>query len=443
MPQRTLRAVAAELAWPMNDLAYCGPMPSRTAPRQSKPTRSAPAKLDSPRAWLTVAATFLSAGVTLGIAYSFGAFFSDMADEFGSDRGATAVIFGITTFSFFWISLITGPAADRWGPRPVLFVGAVALFVGLMATSRVNSLGLGYVTYGAGVGIAAATGYIPMIAMVGGWFEQHRATAIGFAAAGIGVGTLVMSPLSAALIDTYGWRDTYVILGIAGPLIMLLCIALIDRPPARTDGPSGPPPVRFGDARRSAVFRQLWISGLCSALALFVPFVFVGQYAKERGVGSVAAAVLVGVLGGASVVARVGFGTAVSRFGSARLFRACYLVLAAGFCLWFIAGSSYVALLAFVLLLGIGYGGFVALSTIVLAERMGVIGLGSILGAFYTSQGLGGLIGPPAAGWLIDRTNGYRPTIVICGALAATAWLLLAKLPINEAGGLDPEGETT
>lgn len=395
--------------------------------------------LDSPRAWLTVVATFLAAGVTLGIAYSFGAFFSDMAEEFGSDRGATAVIFGITTFSFFWLSLISGPATDRWGPRPVLLVGTVALFVGLIATSRVESLTLGYVTYGAGVGIAASTGYIPMIATVGGWFEQHRASAIGLAAAGIGVGTLVMSPLSAALVDAYGWRDTYVILGVVGPLIMLVCVALIDRPPG--DGVSaGPPPVRFGDAWRSSVFRRLWISGLCSGLALFVPFVFVGQYAKEQGVGSVAAAVLVGVLGGASVVARIGFGTAVRRFGSARLYRSCFLLLAASFVLWLIAGGSYLALIAFVLLLGIGYGGFVALSTIVLAERMGIVGLGSILGAFYTSQGLGGLIGPPTAGWLIDRSGSYTTTIVGCFTLAVVAWLLLARLPINAAGGLEPEG---
>lgn len=394
------------------------------------------ATVDSTRAWLTVVATFFSSGITLGVAYSFGAFFSDMADEFESTRGATAVIFGITTFSFFWLSLISGPAADRWGPRPVLVVGAVALFVGLMATSRVDSLGLGYLTYGAGVGIAAATGYIPMIATVGGWFEEKRAVAIGVAAAGIGVGTLVVSPASAALINRFGWRDTYVILGVVGPVVLLACAAMIDRPP--TVG--GPAPVRFNDARNSAVFRQLWISALCSGLALFVPFVFVGQYAKERGVGSVAAAVLVGLLGGASVLARVGFGTAVKRFGSARLYRACFLVLSAGYAVWFIAGASYVLLVAFVVLLGAGYGGFVALSTIVLAERMGVVGLGSILGAFYTSQGLGGLIGPPAAGWILDHTDGYRPTILICCLLTITARLLLINLPINSHGGLEPEG---
>ena len=401
--------------------AVADPEVAVSAGRDSRPTRRrSRAQVDSPLAWLMVLATFLASGVTLGIAYSFGAFFAEMADEFGSTRGATAVIFGITTFSFFWLSLITGPATDRWGPRPVIATGALCLCVGLLATSQVNSLMLGYVTYGAGVGIAAACGYIPMIAMVGGWFEEQRATAIGLAAAGIGVGTLVVSPLSAELIERIGWRDTYVVLGVMGPVLLLWSTALIDRPP----GHAGPQPVQFRRAIGSPAFRRLWLSALCSGLALFVPFVFVGQYAKERGVGPVASSILVGVLGGASVLARIGFGTAVARFGSMLLYRSCFLLLSAGFVLWLMAGDSFAMLVAFVLLLGIGYGGFVALSTIVMAERMGVVGLGSILGLFYTSQGLGGLIGPPTAGWIIDRTGGYRTVILVCCGLTFAAWAL-------------------
>jgi MFS family permease len=322
-----------------------------------------------------------------------------------------------------------------WGPRPVLLVGAVALLVGLLATSRVQSLAAGYVTYGVGMGIAAACGYIPMVAAVGGWFDRYRATAVGLAVAGIGAGTLVMSPVSAALIDRYGWRDTFVILAIVGSVVMALCTFGVDRPP----GQPGPQPARFKDAFGSGIFRRMHLSGLCSGLALFVPFVFVGQYAEEQGVDSVAAAILVGLLGGASVLARIGFGTAVKRFGSVRLYRGCFVLLSASFVIWLVAGSSYGLLVLFVLVLGIGYGGFVALSTIVMAERFGVVGLGSVLGLFYTAQGLGGLIGPPTAGWLIDRTGGYATAIVICIGLTMTARLLLFRLPVTADGALAPE----
>ncbi len=389
--------------------------------------------VDSRRAWWTVVAAFFSSAVTLGIAYSFGAFFESMSEEFDAAAGATAVIFGITTFSFFWLGIITGRFADRFGPRIVLVVGAVALFVGLMLTSRVDSLGMGYVTYGAGVGIAAACGYVPMVATVGGWFVEKRAVAVGLAVAGIGVGTLVISPLSASMIDRYGWRDTYVVFAFGGAAILLACVPLMDRPP----GDGSPQPSRFGDALRSPVFRRIHVSALALGLALFVPFVFVGQYAKERGVDSVQAAVLVGVLGGSSVVSRIGFGSLVRTYGSFRLYRACFVIHAVSFLIWLVAGSSYTMLVLFVLVLGVGYGGFVALSPILISDRMGIAGLGSILGVLYTAPGLGGLIGPPTAGWVIDQTGTYRWAILGCFGLAVLSVVLLAGLPIDETGRLE------
>jgi MFS family permease len=390
------------------------------------------AAVDSGRAWLTVVASFLSSAVTLGTAYSFGAFFESMSEEFGSASGETAVIFGITTFSFFWLSLVTGRMMDRFGPRLVLLIGAAAMFAGLLLTSRVDSLGVGYLTYGAGVGVAAACGYVPMVAMVGGWFVRHRAVAVGVAVAGIGVGTMVMSPLSAALIDRYGWRDTYVIFAFGGAAVLLACVPLADRPP----GDGSAQPSRFGEALRSSVFRRIQLSAFALGLALFVPFVFVGQYAKQQDIGSVQAAVLVGVLGGASVLSRIGFGSLVRAFGSFRLYRACYVIHGVSFVVWLIAGSSYALLVLFVLVLGVGYGGFVALGPIVIADRMGVAGLGSILGLLYTAPGLGGLIGPPAAGWLIDTSDSYRWAIGACIAACVASVALLAGLPTTDDGRL-------
>jgi MFS family permease len=389
--------------------------------------------VDSRRAWLTVVAAFFASGVTLGTAYSFGAFFESMSEEFDAANGSTAFIFGITTCLFFSLSIISGRMSDRFGPRVVLVIGAAALFLGLIATSRVQSLGLGYVTYGLGVGIAAACGYVPMVAVVGGWFEQHRAVAVGLAVAGIGVGTLVMSPLSAALIDRWGWRDTYVFFAVGGAGVMLACVPLVDRPP----GDGSPQPSRFKDALASPVFRRYALSAFSLGLALFVPFVFVGQYAKERGIGSVQAAVLVGVLGGSSVLSRVGFGSLVRRFGSFRLYRACLIITTGSFLFWLTAGSSYAMLVLFVLALGVGYGGFVALSPIVISDRMGVAGLGSILGLLYTAPGIGALIGAPTAGWLIDTTDGYRWSIVWCIATGSLAVALLSGLPVDKSGRLE------
>jgi MFS family permease len=141
------------------------------------------------QAWVVVAAAFVSTFTVFGIAYSFGAFFTPMADEFGADSSATSIFFAITAFLYFLLGAITGPIADRIGPRRVLIVGGVCMTLGLYATSRVDSLWLGYLTYGLGVGIGVACGYIPMVAAVGQWFERGRTAALGVAVAGIGMGT--------------------------------------------------------------------------------------------------------------------------------------------------------------------------------------------------------------------------------------------------------------
>jgi MFS family permease len=305
----------------------------------------------------------------------------------------------------------------------------------LLVTSYVNSIAVGYVTYGGGAGTAAACAYIPMVATVGGWFERHRATAVGLSVAGIGVGTLVMNPLITRMLETYSWRTTFRIIGVVGAVLLVLCTMLI----ARAPGAAGTAPSRFREAARSPMFRRLWVAAMCSGLALFIPFVFVVPYAKDRGVSASAAAWVVGLLGGASVISRIGFGSLSKRFGTYRLFRIGLVLFPVSYVVWLLAGSSYLMLVLFVLVLGTGYGCFVAVSPLVLADRFGVVGLGSLMGLFYTTQGLGGLIGPPTAGRIIDSTDSYRGPMVIALCFGAASVAILFSIRPNASGGLDPE----
>jgi len=391
--------------------------------------------VDSGRAWLVVVGTFLSAAVTLGTVYSFGSFFDAMAADFNSSKGQTAVVFGVTTFAFFWLSLLTGRLADRFGPRPVMLAGAASLLIGLMATSMVNSITVGYVTYGAGAGFAGACGYIPMVATVGGWFDRHRPTAVGIATAGIGVGTLVMNPLATRLLESYSWRTTFRIIGVTGTLILIGCALLV----APIPGSVTRTPSRVREALRSGVFRRLWLAALFSGLALFVPFVFIVPHAKEHGVSPSTAAWLVGLLGGSSVISRIGFGALTKRFGAFRLFRLGLIFYPAGYLVWLVSGSSYVLLVLFVVVFGTGYGSFVAVSPLVLADRFGVVGLGSLMGLLYTTQGLGGLLGPPIAGRIIDSTDSYQGPMALGFASSVISVGLLFTIRANKAGSLDPE----
>ncbi|MBW2365018.1 MAG: hypothetical protein JRF25_08110 [Deltaproteobacteria bacterium] len=93
---------------------------------------------------------------------------------------------------------------------------------------------------------------------------------------------------------------------------------------------------------------------------------------------------MVGIIGGASIIGRLGFGALGDKISRIRLFQTTFFLVALSFSLWLLASKSYIMLVAFAVVLGAGYGGFIALSPAVAAELFGLIGLGSILGAMYT-----------------------------------------------------------
>ena len=371
-----------------------------------------------------VAATFLATFTVFGVAYSFGAFFTSMAEDFGTGKGATALMFSITTAWYFGFGLVSGRIADRTGPRPVLLVGTLSLGLGLLATSRVGSIWLGYLTYGVGVGTAVACAYVPMVSSVGGWFVRRRSMALGVSVAGIGMGTLVLAPLSDALIERYGWRTAYVILAVGGTGLLLLASLGARRPPRS----AGAPPVALKEVVWERGFVVLYVASLLVSLALFIPFVFIKTYAEDQGIDSGVAAALVGIIGGASIVGRLGLGALGARVGATRLLQLSFGVMAASFLLWLGAGGSYPMLVAFAVVMGVGYGGFIALVPAVTATLFGTVGLGTILGALYTAAGIGGLIGPPVAGEIIDRAS-YSAAIVVAMVLTAAATASLFALP--------------
>lgn len=379
---------------------------------------------DSPRAWRMAAAAFVAMFASYGVAYSFGAFFKPMAAEFGGARSQTSAVFSLTVFVWSMLGSVAGHLADRFGPRIVVSVGAIVMAVGLILTAFIDRLWLGYVTYSLGVGVGVATAYVPMIAVVGGWFLKRRNSALGIAVAGIGCGTVTVAPLAAALIGHIGWRNTYIAFGIVSAAILLACAAVAESPPVHVT----PHHINVGAAIRTRSFGLLYLNSFLSSLALFVPFVYLPAFAHDHGSGEVAAATLVGIIGGASVAGRLGLGALADRFGVIFLLKCCYLVLSLSFGIWLL-GTSYTALVVFALVLGAGYGGFVALSPAVLAELFGVRRLGTVMGLLYTSGGVGALLGPPLAGIIIDWSGGYRWAIAysLIGALASYAVLLPLK----------------
>ena len=376
------------------------------------------------------AAAFAAMFTTFGIAYSFGAFLVPVSDELGAGRPATSGVFATTTCALFALGALSGPAVDRFGPRRVVLVGAASLGLGLLLMSSADSLWQAYVGHGLGVGLAVACTYVPLVAVVGGWFERHRTLAIGIAVSGIGLGTLLVAPLAAALIEQLGWRTAYRVLGGVG-VVVVLAVAVVVRPVPVAAGAERVP--GLAARLRTPTYVRLYLAGVLLSVVLFVPFVQLPSYAESRGTGEVAAAALVGLIGAASIVGRLALGAAAARLGVLRTYQGCFAVMTGSFLLW--TGSpGYPRLALLAVLLGVGYGGFVALGPPLMAELFGVRGLGGLLGVLYTSAALGSAVGPPAAAALVEAAGGYTAVVLVALVVggAATA-VTLTISPVRDA----------
>ena len=391
--------------------------------------------MDSRRAWAVAAGAAIASGTGFGTAYTFGAFFDAMAADFGTGRGATALVFGITLLLFFGVGVISGPLSDRVGARRLVVVGALLISSGLILTSRVDSVYVGYVTYGLGVGLGGGLIATPMYATAGGWFVRRRAVAMGLVASGNGLGTLLLVPLAESLIDSHGWRTAYLIIGVLDLGLFAIAALLLRRPP----GAAAPPPAiaHMKTIIRIPAFRLMFATGLLFSVSLFIAFAFIVDFATDEGVSSSRAALLVGIIGATSIVGRLGITALSGRIPAVRLLQGCLAAQPVAFMLWYLSDGSYPVLVLFALTMGIAYGGFVALGPEVAAVLFGVVGLGGIIGMQFLGAGLGGLLGPTTAGFLADASDGQNvPILFALGASLITVVLSLG-LPTKQVLTVD------
>ncbi len=204
----------------------------------------------------------------------------------------------------------------------------------------------------------------------------------------------------------------------AGPctLLLLLVAALAQKPPA----PRIRTATTTGEALRTPAFAILWVSSFLCSVPLFIPFVFLPAFARDLGISLVASAALVGFIGVASVCGRLGLGALADRFGVIRLYLLCFALQAVSYAIW-LGAHSYLSLIIFAVVMGTGYGGYVALAPAMMAHLFGTGRLGSLVGALYTNNAFGTLIrsqgnartprapGPP------QSSSRSRPRTVVAG----------------------------
>ncbi len=410
---------------------------------------SSPSRLSNTRifyGWYVVAAAFAVTFVGFGCAYSFSTFATPLQQDFGASRGSVSLIFSMAGFLYFGLGSLSGPLADRWGSRRLALLGMLLTGLGLIAASVARSLFEVYAAYGLGVGLGVGFAYVPAIGAVQRWFVRRRGFASGLAVSGIGVGTLAVPPLASFLIEVFGWREAYLLLGVVAATIGGgMALLIVNDPGDRGLDPDGgklchgAKPAGGGVPVREAIqtrkFIGLYAACLICSFGVFVPFVHLIPYATGHGIPQSAAVLLLGAIGAGSTVGRFFLGSLADWIGRRLALPAMFAGMAAALFSWMFS-SGFWSLAAFALAFGIFYGGWVALLPAVVMDDFGGANVSGIIGILYTSVAFGTLIGPSAAGFAFDISHSYTIPILAsacASAVAAGVVAMTSKTPESKA----------
>lgn len=252
----------------------------------------------------------------------------------------------------------------------------------------------------------------PSLIMINRYFDKRRPLANGLTAAGSPVFLCTLSPLGQVLIKTYGWRGGFLIFG--GLLLNCCACAALMRPLR----PSGKEKPQLKEEKETPVkkhkmqlldcsvfknrgFLIYTIAASVMVFGLFVPPVFVVNYAKDLGIPDTDAAFLLSILGFVDIFARplcgILAGTKFMRprcvyfFGFAMLFNGI-TDLGGSF------AHDYVGLTVFCIFFGMSYGMVGALQFEVLMAIVGTQQFPSAIGLVLLMEAMAVLVGPPGAG---------------------------------------------
>ncbi|XP_062971698.1 monocarboxylate transporter 3 [Cynocephalus volans] len=410
--------------------------------------------------WVVLGACFVVTGFAYGFPKAVSVFFRALMRDFGAGYSDTAWVSSIMLAMLYGTGPVSSILVTRFGCRPVMLAGGLLASAGMVLASFATRLLELYLTAGVLTGLGLALNFQPSLIMLGLYFERRRPLANGLAAAGSPVFLSALSPLGQLLLERFGWRGGFLLLG--GLLLHCCACGAVMRPPpgpgprplgdrvgdragdapdeAEADGaglslreapPGGRPRRRLLDVAVCAdrAFVVYAVTKFLMALGLFVPAILLVNYAKDAGVPDADAAFLLSIVGFVDIVARPACGALA---GLARLRpRVPYLfslaLMANGLTdLSSARARSYGALVAFCIAFGISYGMVGALQFEVLMAAVGAPRFPSALGLVLLLEAVAVLIGPPSAGRLVDALKNYEIIFYLAGSEVALAGVFMA-----------------
>ena len=400
--------------------------------------------------WIMLVAVVFVMLAGSGIRAVFGVFIKPIEAEFGWSRAQLSGAAALSLFVLGAVGPMVGWLADVWGPRRVMLLSTAILGAGTLLSSFVGHLWQFYIS--AGLLMAMGAGGLGMATsstVAARWFVARRGLILGILGGAMSAGQMLIVPMAMVIIRFYGWRASFLWLGI-GVLVLALpmILAFVRNDPAdmglRPYGAGTAAGAAFGgvkDERRVPVSEAMgvpafWLLAVtffvCGYTSNGLVLTHLVPHAAEHGFSEMHAAQALGLMGAMNIVGTVASGWICDRFGRKGPLAFYYGIR--GLSLIFLLYVWNVpSLHVFAAIFGLNYISTVPPTTTLTANIFGRLSVGALSGWIYFSHQVGSALGAWAGGAIFDATGSYAWAFLSAAVLAFIASglsLLIKEVPI-------------
>lgn len=416
--------------------------------------------------WTIMVVSFITGGFTAGLAiWAPSVLVLPMREALGWSLTDFFWAFSIRAMVAAFIAPITGPWLDKRGGARVLgSVGVVLMGISLMGSGLIGKIGVldaidvryqFYFFFGV-IGAAAFTGsgFIIANAVLPKWFIRKRGRAMGIASMGTGLGPMAFPALALLFINSMGWREAWVALGIICIVVQLPFMLLVRTRPedmgllpdgaAALDEPTADEgvrrPVEHSVTRHQAL--RMPVFWVVVAAIMLASTGFQGfqpnwvPYIQEIGFSDSLAVTGVAVYGLFSGATRGVWGLLAERFAIRNLLMVQMTLTAASIVILIYAVNPTMVM-AYMVIAGMTMGGFFILQPLLVASYFGRGHLGSVSTAIMPFNTMAGAVAPLLVSSLHDARGDYTLafslTIVVWLAAAAVVFASRPPAPVGLA----------
>ncbi len=358
-----------------------------------------------------------------------------MAPVVTRDLGLSAAEFGLFVTAYYGaqavISMPAGGLVDRIGIGRSLIVCHAVMVLGAVLFSQAENFHMALAALaamGAGYSIsnpATARGVLE-------WFPvERRATAMGIKQVGVPIGG-ILGAGNGALVTMIAWADIMLVVAALIAINGIICFRLARLPNLAVQRVDRHPLANIREVMQDwNINRFVLLNGLYN-FGQTNFFAFLTLFMREAALASQPIASLsIGIAQAASAVARIGWGVfSDTVFGGRRKGLTVGLggVAVVGFCalLWVGPGSGVYLGLGLALLLGVTIASFAPLVQTLSVEATEPRLAGSSMGYNMFGTHIGGMVGPPVFGAMVDATGSYGAGWLVTAAAVGLGVLLLA-----------------